>query len=72
MTFVLKRSAAAAEAVRQIQTLVRDGELEPGERLPPERVVDALRRRSGDEAAAAMDAHIAGVERSLGRWRRGS
>jgi GntR family transcriptional regulator, transcriptional repressor for pyruvate dehydrogenase complex len=36
------------------------------------RIVDALRRRSGDDAAAAMDAHIAGVERSLGRWRRRS
>ena len=36
------------------------------------RIADALRRRSGDDAAAAMDAHIASVERSLGRWKRGS
>jgi GntR family transcriptional regulator, transcriptional repressor for pyruvate dehydrogenase complex len=33
----VKRSAAAAQAVSEIQTLVRNGELLPGGRLPPER-----------------------------------
>jgi GntR family transcriptional regulator, transcriptional repressor for pyruvate dehydrogenase complex len=34
------------------------------------RIVEALRRRSPDDAAAAMEAHIASVERALMRWRR--
>jgi GntR family transcriptional repressor for pyruvate dehydrogenase complex len=33
----VKRSAVAAEAVSEIQALVRSGELRPGGRLPPER-----------------------------------
>ena len=40
MTFeAIKRSAAAQEAVRQIQELVRRRELGPGEKLPPERLL---------------------------------
>jgi GntR family transcriptional regulator, transcriptional repressor for pyruvate dehydrogenase complex len=40
MTFeTIKRSAAAHEAVRQIRELVEQGELVPGEKLPPERVL---------------------------------
>ncbi|HEY7197444.1 MAG TPA: FadR/GntR family transcriptional regulator [Gaiellaceae bacterium] len=35
----VKRSAAAQEAVRQLQELVRSGELSPGQRLPPERTL---------------------------------
>jgi GntR family transcriptional regulator, transcriptional repressor for pyruvate dehydrogenase complex len=40
MTFeTIKRSVAAQEAVRQIRELVERGELGPGEKLPPERVL---------------------------------
>ena len=52
MTFeTIKRSVAAQEAVRQIRELVERGELGPGEKLPPERVLarelGSPARRSG-------------------------
>jgi GntR family transcriptional regulator, transcriptional repressor for pyruvate dehydrogenase complex len=49
----IRRSAAAEEAVRQIQRRVQRGELRPGEKLPPER---ELARRLGVSRSTLREA----------------